>query len=71
VVSPEKGLTLIHHKHRPDLLAAIEQEPAVQRLCWFTKGLFRVVQASEGVVINDLRMGVDPDYVFAFRVAEI
>jgi inner membrane protein len=61
----------MHHKHRPDLLAGIEQEPAVQRLRWFTKGLYRVVPAGHGVVISDLRMGVDPDYVFGFRVAEI
>jgi inner membrane protein len=71
LIRPEKGLTLMHHKHRPDLLAGIEQEPAVQRLRWFTKGLYRVVPAGHGVVISDLRMGVDPDYVFAFRVAEI
>ena len=38
---------------------------------FFTKGLYRVVVDDEGVVIGDLRMGVDPDYVFAFRVAEL
>jgi len=31
-------------------------------------GMDSVTQA---VVIGDLRMGVDPDYVFAFRVAEM
>jgi len=71
LVSQEKGLTLTHHEHRPDLLTGIEEESAVQRLQWFTKGLYRVVPADDGVVISDLRMGVDPDYVFAFRVAEI
>jgi inner membrane protein len=70
LVSPEKGLTLTHHDHRPDLLVDIGGSPAVQRLQWFTKGLYRVVQDGEGVVIEDLRMGMDPDYVFAFRVAE-
>jgi inner membrane protein len=70
LVSPEKGLTLTHHDHRPDLLVNIGGSPAVQRLQWFTKGLYRVVQDGEGVVIEDLRMGMDPDYVFAFRVAE-
>ena len=29
------------------------------------------MQDDKGVVIGDLRMGLDPDYVFAFRVAEI
>jgi len=71
LVSPEQGLTLTHHQHRPDLLAGIEQEPAIRRLRWFTKGLYRVMPTGEGIVISDLRMGVDPDYVFSFRVAGI
>jgi len=71
LASPEKGLTLTHHDHRPELLRGIEESPAVQRLRWFTKGLYRVVPDEGGVVIGDLRMGVDPDYVFAFRVAEL
>jgi inner membrane protein len=70
LASPEKGLTLRHFPHRPDLLTGIENAPAVERLRWFTKGLYRVVPDGEGVVISDLRMGVEPDFVFAFRVAE-
>ena len=71
LASPEKGLTLTHYEHRPELLADIGASPAVQRLQWFTRGLYRVVQDDQGVVIGDLRMGLDPDYVFAFRVAEM
>jgi inner membrane protein len=71
LASPEKGLTLTHHEHRPDLLRGIEQAPSVKRLRWFTKGLYRVTEDDEGVVISDLRMGLEPDYVFAFRVAEM
>ena len=71
LVSPEKGLTVTHYGHRPELLAEIDKTPAVQRLQWFTRGLHRVTRYGNGVVISDLRMGVDPDYVFAFRVAEI
>jgi inner membrane protein len=43
----------------------------VERLQWFTRGLNRVAQDDSGIVISDLRMGLDPDYVFAFRVAEM
>ena len=70
VVSPDKGLTLAHHEHRPELLAGLEETSAVQRLQWFTKGLYRVSSDGNWVVVSDLRMGVDPHYVFAFRVAE-
>ncbi|MGB5834685.1 MAG: metal-dependent hydrolase [Thiohalocapsa sp.] len=71
LVSPKKGLTLAHYEHRPDLLTGIEELPSVQRLQWFTKGLYRVMPDGNDVVIGDLRMGVEPDYVFAYRVAEI
>jgi len=63
-------LTLTYYDHRPELLTGIDGSPAVQRLQWFTRGLYRVVQDDQGVVIGDLRMGMEPDYVFAFRVAE-
>jgi inner membrane protein len=71
LVSPQRGVTLAQYGHRPDLLTGIETAPAVQRLQWFTKGLYRVVSDGEGVVISDLRMGAEPNYVFAFRVAEL
>ena len=71
LASPEKGLALTHYDHRPELLAGLEGSSAIARLQWFTRGLYRVVQDDQGVVISDLRMGLDPDYVFAFRVAEI
>jgi len=69
LASPDKGLSLTHYEHRPELLENIEDAPAVQRLKWFTKGLYRVITDDEGVIVGDLRMGIDPDYVFAFRVA--
>ena len=71
LASPAKGLTLTFYDHRPELLTGIDGSPAVQRLRWFTKGLYRVVQDAKGVVISDLRVGMEPDYVFAFRVAEM
>jgi len=70
LVNPEKGLTLVHYQDRSDLDTQIKQLPAVQRLQWFTRGFYRVGLDREGVVVSDLRMGVEPDYVFAFRVAE-
>lgn len=56
-----------------DLLTGIEAHWPVQRLQWFTKGFYSVSRGPEDddVVITDLRMGVEPDYVFRFKVAEI
>jgi inner membrane protein len=71
LLSPDKGLSMTHYRDRSDLSGALEPLPAVQRLRWFTKGFYRIGVDEEGVVISDLRMGVDPDYVFAFRVADL
>lgn len=70
LISPEKGLTLVHLEDRSDLNAQIEQLPAMQRLQWFTKGFYGIGLDAEGVVVSDLRMGVEPHYVFVFRVAD-
>lgn len=51
-------------------LTAIENSWVVQRLQWFTKGFYAVERIGDGVVMTDLRMGIEPDYVFRFKVAE-
>lgn len=53
------------------LPAGIEQQPAVQRLQWFSKGIYRVVPEGDAVVISDLRIGMHLDFAFAFRAVEI
>ncbi|MCA0243056.1 MAG: metal-dependent hydrolase [Proteobacteria bacterium] len=42
----------------------------VQRIRDFSRGLYKLHAAGERVVVADLRMGVEPDYTFAFAVAE-
>jgi inner membrane protein len=56
---------------RLDLLRGIEDHWPVRRLQWFTKGFFSVDRLGDGIVMSDLRMGIEPDYVFRFKVAEI
>ncbi|KPK55937.1 MAG: hydrolase [Thiotrichales bacterium SG8_50] len=55
----------------PSLLTGIEDHWPVQRLQWFTKGFYSVSRQGSDVVITDLRMGVEPDYVFKFKVGEV
>lgn len=59
------------HDSAPELLAGIADEWAVQRLQWFTKGFYRVDREGDAIVITDLRMGLEPDYAFSFKVGEI
>ena len=43
----------------------------MQRLRWFSKGFYSVRDFGGDIVISDLRMGIEPDYVFRFKVGEI
>jgi inner membrane protein len=53
------------------LLKGIEAHWPVQRLQWFTHGYYAVQQTGRGIVMTDLRMGMEPDYTFRFRVAAV
>ena len=54
-----------------ELLSGIEDSWPVQRLQWFSKGFYTVRRQERDIVISDLRMGVEPQYVFQFKVGEI
>ena len=60
----------VTYPSQPALLDDIADEWAVQWLKWFTKGFYRVREDAEGVTLTDLRMGMEPFYVFTFRVGE-
>ena len=54
-----------------NLLEGIEDYWPVQRLKWFSRGFYSVSLRNSDIVISDLRMGIEPDYVFSFKVGEI
>ncbi|MDX1595165.1 MAG: metal-dependent hydrolase, partial [Gammaproteobacteria bacterium] len=53
------------------LLEGLEATWSVRRLQWFTKGFYRVRETGGSVVMTDLRMGLEPHYVFNFVVGEV
>jgi inner membrane protein len=53
------------------LMAGIEEHPPVVKLKWFTRGYYALSTVDENVVMTDLRMGSEPDYVFRFKVARL
>jgi len=53
------------------LLEGLENHWPVQRLQWFTKGFYAVQEQAGHIIIKDLRMGLEPDYVFQFTVGKI
>jgi len=67
---PSAPITLEQHPRDPVLAAALADNPAVQRLDWFTHG-FGMIEADGGnrAVYADLRMGMPGRYVFRYAVA--
>jgi inner membrane protein len=49
---------------------AVADLPAVRRLLWFNRGFMAFEAHDDELVASDLRMGVAPDYIFNFVVAE-
>jgi inner membrane protein len=60
-----------HYPSEPQLLRGIEDHWPLRRLQWFTRGIYSVSLRGQDIVITDLRMGVEPQYVFRFKVGEI
>lgn len=64
-----EGLEMHFQPDDKSLLAGLENHWPVERLKWFTHGFYSVRERAGEVLISDLRMGLEPDYVFTFRVA--
>ena len=54
-----------------NLMAGLEAHPPVAKLRWFTRGYYAFSAVGDSVVMTDLRMGAEPDYVFRFKVARL
>jgi len=71
LLDKDKVIDTIRIESTPELLAGLETHWPVQRLQWFTHGFYSVEQEGSAIVISDLRMGLEPDYVFRFKVGEL
>ncbi len=69
LTDPEPRIGFRAYPSQPRLLAQVGDSWAAQRLAWFTKGFYRVLQEGDWITMTDLRMGQEPYYVFSFRVA--
>jgi inner membrane protein len=52
-------------------LQEVSEFPSVRQLDWFTHGFLKAEQHERRLVLCDLRMGAEPDYIFRYAVAEI
>jgi len=53
------------------LITPLGETWPVKRLQWFTKNFYAAELVGDNIAVTDLRMGVDPDYVFSFRVGRM
>lgn len=71
LLDPTREISLKRFPLNRDLLAGVENHWPVRRLEWFTRGFYAVKTVEKDIIIADLRMGLEPDYVFQFKVAKL
>jgi inner membrane protein len=71
LLDSRRAMRFERYPSRTELLRGLEDHWPVRRLQWFTKGFYSVGLEGDGIVITDLRMGVEPGYIFRFKVAEL
>jgi len=67
----ETPLSINYYPRNLALMTGIEEHPPVVKLKRFTRGYFAFSSVGGDVIMTDLRMGSEPDYVFRFKVATI
>lgn len=63
-----RPVRFVAHERGADLAAHNANHPQLQRLARFTDGFFKVQRSNDNLLVTDLRMGQEPDYVFAFDI---
>jgi inner membrane protein len=58
----------VAHERGGALAAQHADHPQLQRLARFTDGFFKVERQGENLIVTDMRMGQEPDYVFSFDI---
>ncbi len=53
---------------QPEYLDGLPAQADIERLKWFSRGFFSVHKEGTRIIYSDLRMGIEPDYVFSFDV---
>jgi len=62
---------LYSHPRRVDLVGCLAGNVHFQALSTFTKGIYSINTDGDKVIFADLRMGLTPDYVFRFHIADL
>jgi inner membrane protein len=66
-----KDVQVRHYYSDKSLLKGMANQWPVKRLQWFTHGFYSVKKDGNDIVIVDLRMGIEPFYVFQFKIGSV
>lgn len=74
LVADREAMQFTFYPSDNPIMEQLISEPKLQRLQWFTHGFFsaHIQQRNEGelrLILADLRMGLEPDYVFRYDIA--
>jgi inner membrane protein len=68
VLDDDVSISFQQYPRELELIEPLHTSWAVQRLQWFTKNFYAAALMDNDIVITDLRMGTEPEYVFRFKV---
>ena len=68
VLDGDDSINFERYLREPELIEPLRTSWPVQRLQWFTKNFYAASLLDSDIVITDLRMGTEPEYVFRFKV---
>ncbi|WP_282607928.1 metal-dependent hydrolase [Pelagibius sp. Alg239-R121] len=64
------SITAYAHPRGARSIGCLDDASSLQKLAEFSKGFYRIDREDGRVVVSDLRMGLTPEYVFRFSIAE-
>lgn len=70
VFDQDNNFNFSQYERHSKLKPLIVSLPAFQRIDWFTHGFYALEQRENMIVAKDLRMGIEPSYLFTFAMAQ-
>ena len=71
IMDDTDDIRFTQYRSENKLLKPLQDEWAVKRLQWFSKGFYKVSRLEDDIIFSDLRMGLEPLYFFSFAVGKI
>lgn len=57
------------HERNVSLAAELPDRTSLDKIVWFSRGFYTLVEEDGAILARDLRMGVEPNYFFTFEIA--